>query len=164
MREERLGGGGACSAENESHEGKRRVESPWPIFKLHHQRSRYVYDLYHKRHAISKELYDFLLEQGYADGQLIAKWKKVGRRCRAPPCHPRTSAHTRGRGHCAPLCLPLPPPPRQQPGFENLCCLRCIQPRDTNFGAACICRVPKQKMEENKVVECILCGCRGCCG
>ena len=72
------------AAENESHEGKRRVESQWPIFKLHHQRSRYVFDIYYKRKIISKELYEFLLEQGYADAALIAKWKKVraGRRPR----------------------------------------------------------------------------------
>ena len=33
-------------------------------------------------------------------------------------------------------------------GYENLCCLRCIQARDTNFGTNCICRVPKAKLEE----------------
>ena len=32
-------------------------------------------------------------------------------------------------------------------GYENLCCLRCIQARDTNFGTNCICRVPKSKLE-----------------
>ncbi|CAG8558127.1 297_t:CDS:2 [Paraglomus occultum] len=111
-------------AENEPHEGKRRVESLWPIFRLHHQRSRYVYDLYYKRQAITKDLYDYLLRHGYADANLIAKWKK--------------------------------------PGFERLCCLRCIQPRDTNFGTTCICRVPKSKLEEGRIVECVLCGCRGC--
>ena len=64
-------------AENEPHEGKRRVESLWPIFRLHHQRSRYIYDLYYKRGAISKDVYDYCLKLGYADGNLIAKWKKV---------------------------------------------------------------------------------------
>ena len=34
-----------------------------------------------------------------------------------------------------------------QSGYESLCCLRCIQPRDTNFGTTCICRVPKSKLE-----------------
>ena len=33
-------------------------------------------------------------------------------------------------------------------GYENLCCLRCIQTRDTNFTTNCICRVPKTKLEE----------------
>lgn len=46
--------------------------------KLHHQRSRYIYDLYYKRRGISKELYDFCIKEGYADANLIAKWKKVG--------------------------------------------------------------------------------------
>ncbi|KAJ3373323.1 Component of the SF3b subcomplex of the U2 snRNP [Allomyces arbusculus] len=112
--------------EEDKTEGLRKAEASWPIFRLHHQRSRYVYELYYKRRAISKELYDYLVKQGYGDANLIAKWKK--------------------------------------PGFENLCCLRCIQPRDTNFGTACICRVPKKNMEENKVITCHYCGCRGCCG
>lgn len=67
----------ALLAENDPHEGKRKVEALWPIFRLHHQRSRYVYELFYKRKAISKELYEYLLKQGYADGNLIAKWKKV---------------------------------------------------------------------------------------
>ncbi|KAF9160538.1 Component of the SF3b subcomplex of the U2 snRNP [Actinomortierella ambigua] len=112
------------SSENEPHEGKRRVESLWPIFRLHHQRSRYVYELFYRRKAISRELYDYLLKNGYADGNLIAKWKK--------------------------------------PGYEKVCCLRCIQPKDTNFGTTCVCRVPKATLEDGKVIECQHCGCRGC--
>ena len=41
-------------AETESHEGKRKTEALWPIFKIHHQRSRYVFDLFYKRKAISR--------------------------------------------------------------------------------------------------------------
>merc|ERR1719394_1931956 len=47
-------------------------------------------------------------------------------------------------------------------GYERLCCLRCVQPKDHNFGTVCICRVPKSKLDEGKVVECVHCGCRGC--
>lgn len=65
-------------AENASHEGKKRHEMIWPIFQITHQRSRYIYDLYYEKDAISKQLYDFLLKQGYADANLIAKWKKTG--------------------------------------------------------------------------------------
>ncbi|KAG9218757.1 hypothetical protein CCMSSC00406_0001129 [Pleurotus cornucopiae] len=65
-------------AENESHEGKRKSESLWPIMRLSHARSRYIYELYYKREAVSKELYDWLLKEGYADANLIAKWKKSG--------------------------------------------------------------------------------------
>jgi len=64
-------------AENESHEGKRREQSLWPIFRLHHQRSRYIYDIYYKRNAISKELYDYCIKEKWADPNLIAKWRKV---------------------------------------------------------------------------------------
>lgn len=107
-------------AENEDHESKRKKEGSWEIFKIHHQRSRYIYEIYHKRKAISKELYDYCLKQKYADGNLIAKWKKQG--------------------------------------YEKLCCLRCIQPRDTNFGSTCICRVPKSNLREDKIVQCLHCG------
>ncbi len=47
-------------------------------------------------------------------------------------------------------------------GYEKLCCLMCIQQKNHNFGTACICRVPKDKLEEGKIVECTHCGCRGC--
>ena len=114
-------------AESESHEGKRKVESLWPIFQIHHQRSRYIYDLFHKRKAITRELYDFCLKHKIADQALIAKWKKQG--------------------------------------YENLCCLRCVQVRDTNYGTNCICRVPKSSLdEEKKIIQCVHCGCRGCSG
>ena len=128
-----------------------QVEALWPIFKIHHQRSRYIFDLFYKRKAISRgefdtvktkitlqndwctdprhspaELYDYCMKNKIADQNLIAKWKKQG--------------------------------------YENLCCLRCIQTRDTNFATNCICRVPKTKLEEGKIVECVHCGCRGCSG
>mmetsp|Transcript_22630 Transcript_22630/g.27318 ORF Transcript_22630/g.27318 Transcript_22630/m.27318 type:complete len:165 (-) Transcript_22630:518-1012(-) len=112
-------------AEGESHEGKRKCESLWPIFRLAHQRSRYIYDLYYRRKKISRELYEFCLNEGWADKNLIAKWKK--------------------------------------PGYERLCCLQCIQPSNHNYGTTCICRVPKSRLEPGKIVECVHCGCRGCC-
>ena len=132
-------------AENASHEGKKRHEVLWPIFQISHQRmflprystlvtvkltcalclgSRYIYDLYYDKEAISKQLYDWLLKNGYADGNLIAKWKKQG--------------------------------------YEKLCCLRCIQTKETNFNATCICRVPQAQLKENQTIECVSCGCRGC--
>lgn len=40
--------------------------------------SRYIYDLYYEKEAISKQLYDWLFKNGYADASLIAKWKKQG--------------------------------------------------------------------------------------
>ena len=43
-----------------------------------HVGSRYIYELYYDKEAISKTLYDWLLKNGYADGNLIAKWKKQG--------------------------------------------------------------------------------------
>lgn len=124
------------SAENEPHEGKRKAESSWTIFRIHHQRSRYIFDLYYRKKEISKELYDFCLREGYADANLIAKWKKVHRVIHSDLFF--------------------------QSGYEKLCCLRCVQTRDHNFSTACICRVPKKNIENSKVIECIHCGCRGC--
>lgn len=53
-------------------------QAQWEIFQIAHARSRYVYDLYYEKEAISKKLYDWLLKNGYADAMLIAKWKKQG--------------------------------------------------------------------------------------
>jgi len=111
-------------AEVDPHEGKRKAESVWPIFRIHHQRSRYIYDLFYRRKEISRELYEWCLNEGIADKNLIAKWKKSG--------------------------------------YEKLCCLRCIQTKDHNFATTCICRVPKTKLEDGKIVECVHCGCKGC--
>uniref|UniRef100_A0A8B9TCZ4 Protein BUD31 homolog n=1 Tax=Anas platyrhynchos TaxID=8839 RepID=A0A8B9TCZ4_ANAPL len=106
--------------------GRGKWKSLWPIFRIHHQKTRYIFDLFYKRKAISRELYEYCIKEGYADKNLIAKWKKQG--------------------------------------YENLCCLRCIQTRDTNFGTNCICRVPKSKLEVGRIIECTHCGCRGCSG
>jgi bud site selection protein 31 len=65
-------------AENESHEGKRRNESIWPVIRLDHQRSRIIFEKHFKRKEISKDLYDWLVKEGWANAALIAKWKKSG--------------------------------------------------------------------------------------
>ncbi|CAD0099246.1 unnamed protein product [Aureobasidium mustum] len=65
-------------AENASHEGKKKHEMVWPVFQITHQRSKYIYDLYYEKEAISKQLYEWLLKNNYADKNLIAKWKKQG--------------------------------------------------------------------------------------
>ncbi|GFF27900.1 cell cycle control protein Cwf14/Bud31 [Aspergillus udagawae] len=65
-------------AENAPHDGKKKHEMLWPIFQISHQRSRYIYDLYYEKEAISKQLYEWLLKNNYADANLIAKWKKQG--------------------------------------------------------------------------------------
>lgn len=41
-----------------------------------------------------------------------------------------------------------------------MCCLRCIQAKENNFNATCICRVPKARLSKEQTVECISCGCR----
>ena len=38
-------------------------------------------------------------------------------------------------------------------GYENLCYFRCIEMQDMSFGTNCICKVPKSKLEEGRIVE-----------
>lgn len=128
-------------AENASHEGKKKYEMVWPIFQITHQRSRYIYDLYYEKDAISKQLYDWLLKNGYADAMLIAKWKKQGY---------EKVCMTRGMGEWLRLT------------GRQLCCVRCIQTKETNFRSTCICRVPREQLKENQDIQCVNCGCRGC--
>eukprot|EP00276_Gloeochaete_wittrockiana_P015047 CAMPEP_0184336384 /NCGR_PEP_ID=MMETSP1089-20130417/4701_1 /TAXON_ID=38269 ORGANISM="Gloeochaete wittrockiana, Strain SAG46.84" /NCGR_SAMPLE_ID=MMETSP1089 /ASSEMBLY_ACC=CAM_ASM_000445 /LENGTH=111 /DNA_ID=CAMNT_0026661393 /DNA_START=51 /DNA_END=383 /DNA_ORIENTATION=+ len=65
-------------AENDPQEGRRKCEAVWPIMRIHHQQSRYVYDLYFRRKAMSRELYDYCIKENIVDKNLIAKWKKPG--------------------------------------------------------------------------------------
>ncbi|KAJ8130660.1 hypothetical protein O1611_g2970 [Lasiodiplodia mahajangana] len=65
-------------AQNAPANNNPKHQAQWPIFQIAHQRSRYVYELYYEKEAISKPLYDWLLKNGYADPILIAKWKKQG--------------------------------------------------------------------------------------
>lgn len=53
-------------------------EDLWRIVQIHSERSRYVYTMYYKRRAISRELYEWLLKKKVADRRLIAKWRKRG--------------------------------------------------------------------------------------
>ncbi|KAF7514292.1 hypothetical protein GJ744_000062 [Endocarpon pusillum] len=140
-------------AQSAPHEGKKKHETLWPIIQISHQRSRYIYELYYTKSAISKALYEYLVKNNYADAALMAKWKKQG--------------------------------------YEKLCCVKCIQTKETNFSSTCICRVPKATLERGegeaagggdgedattavaggrggggggggKVIQCVNCGCRGC--
>eukprot|EP00474_Spongospora_subterranea_P009797 CRZ10255.1 hypothetical protein [Spongospora subterranea] len=63
--------------EIESHDGKKKNEALWPIFRINHERTRYIFDMWLKK-AITREVYDFCIREKYADGGLIAKWKKEG--------------------------------------------------------------------------------------
>lgn len=65
-------------AQKESIKSQTKQSSLWPILKLNHQISRYVYLMYYERKLISRELYDYLLKQKYVNADLIAKWKKQG--------------------------------------------------------------------------------------
>jgi bud site selection protein 31 len=93
------------------------------IFRLHHQRNRFVFDMLD---VISPALYKILKENDVIDHDLISFWKKNG--------------------------------------YENLCCLRCIQPKDSKYGNVCYCRVPQRSLEVKNNIECDNCGCSGCSG
>jgi len=63
---------------NEPHEGMRKTESQWPVHQINWQRSRYVYDMYYTYNRISREVYDYCINNKLVDAGLIAKWKKPG--------------------------------------------------------------------------------------
>lgn len=67
-----------AESSNSSKVSSKANEPLWEIMRIHHQRSRYVYSLFYRRKAISRELYQWLLQEKYADRLLIAKWKKQG--------------------------------------------------------------------------------------
>ncbi|MES1905049.1 MAG: G10 protein, partial [Paramarteilia canceri] len=50
----------------------------------------------------------------------------------------------------------------KQVGYESLCCMACITKSNTNYETNCICRVPKNKRNSDRIVKCNVCGCAGC--
>jgi len=62
----------------ESNEGKRKTESLWPIHQINWQKSRYIYDMYYTHNRISRQVYEYCINQKLVDSSLIAKWKKSG--------------------------------------------------------------------------------------
>eukprot|EP01062_Namystynia_karyoxenos_P067278 TRINITY_DN61189_c0_g1_i1.p1 TRINITY_DN61189_c0_g1~~TRINITY_DN61189_c0_g1_i1.p1 ORF type:complete len:246 (+),score=94.70 TRINITY_DN61189_c0_g1_i1:77-739(+) len=110
---------------DEPHEGKRRVETTWPIHQLNWQKTRYVFDMYHRYHRIEKPVFDYCIKEKLIDAQLAAKWKK--------------------------------------PGYERLCSVHAVNPRNFNFGTVDICRVPRHDLPEEQIQhESKFNGCRGC--
>ena len=65
-------------AESESQDGKAKHELLWSVIRANHQRSRFVFNVFYKEKRISKDLFEWLVKQGYADMALIAKWRKSG--------------------------------------------------------------------------------------
>ena len=48
---------------NEPHEGKRKAESIWPIHQINWQRSRYIWEMYNRYKMVTREVYDYCVEQ-----------------------------------------------------------------------------------------------------
>jgi hypothetical protein len=119
-----------------------------PIMRLSHARSRYIYDLYYKRELITRELYDWLIKQGYADAKWALSSSPTWERADQKP-----NSKVEKVGPSGKIALMI----RQ--GYERLCCVRCIATKDMNFqGSTCICRVPKAQLKKGIVVECPHCG------
>jgi bud site selection protein 31 len=56
----------------------RKTQAMWPVHQINWQKSRYIYDMYYTHKRISREVYQYCLDQKLVDAGLIAKWKKPG--------------------------------------------------------------------------------------
>ena len=56
----------------------RKNEGIWPIHQINYQKTRYVYDMYYTYHRITKDVYQYCIDQKLIDAALISKWKKTG--------------------------------------------------------------------------------------
>lgn len=125
--------------------------------------------MYYEKEAISKQLYEWLLKNNYADANLIAKWKKQG--YEKVTIYPFSTLALMSPSVIIRAILPWSSPAKTWNKINlltrtmssiQLCCLRCIQTKETNFNATCICRVPKAQLKEDQTIQCVSCGCRGC--
>ena len=165
-------------AENASGEGKKKHETLWPIFQITHQRTsvmpprREGADLSPPRRRdesrsagaglmgrarLTLHLRALLRARGHqpAAVRLAAAERVRGRR---PDCQVEEAGLRKGT---------LSPPTTRAVCLltqvvRQLCCLRCIQTKETNFNSTCVCRVPRQELKEDQEIRCVNCGCRGC--
>ena len=148
------------TAETESHEGKRKTESLWPIMRITHTRSRYIYDLYYKRDAISKELYDWLIKQEYADAKSVPffpldSWeRRLTSRIAA-----QSDCKVEEVGIREAVLRTVHSIEGQFIAISPMECETDHSEQDMNYaGSTCICRVPKAHLKDGTVVECTHCG------
>ena len=80
---------------NEPHEGKRKVESLWPVHQINWQRTRYVYDMHYKYKKIDKKVWDYCCRNKIIDENLAKKWRKPGYDLGAPSCRGAFTPSTR---------------------------------------------------------------------
>ena len=102
--------------ENLKNDSKYSQEQIWEVMKLNWKRSRPVYEMKWKKKNISNELYEWILNQGFADRELINAWRIPGydRLC----CVSCISKDTNHGGTC--ICR-VPKNQRQQ----NVKCFHC---------------------------------------
>ena len=61
----------------DTNEKKRKIEAMWPVHQISWQKSRYIYDMYYTYERISKQVYQYCLQQKLVDAALIAKVRRV---------------------------------------------------------------------------------------
>jgi len=49
------------------------------------------------------------------------------------------------------------------PGYERLCCVSCVNPKNFENGGTCVCRVPAKDRKQKNFQGCQTSGCKGCC-
>lgn len=55
-----------------------RAETHAQITQIHHQRNRYLFNVFYKRKAISEDTWKWLVKWKYVDVDLVSKWRKQG--------------------------------------------------------------------------------------
>lgn len=142
-------------AEAAPHEGKKRQETLWPIFQITHQRT---------YHSAARQQCSRSCSSYYRTTPLTSVRRVAGSRYIYDLYYKREGISKalydwllKNNYADATLIAKW-----KKQGYEQLCCLRCIQTKETNFNSTCICRVPRHNMKEGQTVECVSCGCRGC--
>ncbi|EAY06778.1 G10 protein [Trichomonas vaginalis G3] len=131
------------AAETSTYQEENNKEKMWKVMRCNWKRSRIIYEMRYKSHTMSKELYEWIVRQGYADNNLIDYWRKPGydRLC-CVACAARNSDHG---GTC--ICR-VPRNKRQ----KDLKCFHCGCPGccSGDFSDSDNEEEPKQETEPQK--------------
>ncbi|OHT02488.1 G10 protein [Tritrichomonas foetus] len=104
-------------AEATNNDANSSQEQLWTVLRCNWKRSRPVFEMYWRQKSMSKDLYEWILKNNYADRDLINAWRRPGydRLC----CVACISKNTDHGGVC--LCR-IPKAQRKQKEFK---CIHC---------------------------------------
>lgn len=151
----------ADETEDGGDDGTQTLPPLWQVARINRDRTRYVYNAYYVDKTISKEVWEYCVEQGLIDGGLARRWRLSGyeRLCCATCAIPGAASTAAQLTAKLALRDKAVPKKRQQP---NNASTGSSGGDGGETEKTCLCRVPISQRRTKHFGACAVCGCKGC--